>query len=213
MKSTQGEIEVYLCPEYSNPKQKPQTPIPPTDPLLADILNESNRSLFSPTRAILKCSTNRPMPSTSARRNLTFQQSPEQQNTKMNSSKDPVFTNFQTKSLITDHSSVNNSSSSCSISKSDSNYNNSLNQSHSPSTLNNEFNDILNDPMNYSSINDSGLSIFADSLTNNDTNNSPSNIRLKNELISASDEFGLMGNYGNIGKHTNTFIITINFYY
>lgn len=95
MKSDNGEIEVYLCPDVATSKSKTQRmTIPPSDPLLVDMLQPC-KSNFSPMRAILsgEPSSNSKTPSTSARRNLTFHNSEGSGSNPSNpsKSKDPVF--------------------------------------------------------------------------------------------------------------------------
>lgn len=169
LKSHHSEIEVYLCPDVTTAKSKQQTPIPPSDPLLADIL--SNKSPFSPARAILN-STSRPTPSTSARRNLTFQSSPE---TKLTPNKDPVFNSFNMEAP--------------SISKGD-----TFENFSQPSCSGTQFNDIGTlDPLHLSPLSDSLRRIFDEPSTSK-SENSSENIRLKHALISESDDFGPIGN-------------------
>lgn len=166
MKSDHGEIEVYLCPDVTTAKPKLQTPIPPSDPLLADVLSE--KSPFTP-QAILNSTTIRPMPSTSARKNLTFQNSPD---SKLNENKDPLFNNFNMGAG--------------SISKGD----NFVSFSQ-PSCSSSQFTDIAGlDPLHLSPLNDSLRRIFDEP----STNRSEENIRLKHALISESDDFGPIGN-------------------
>lgn len=168
MKSDNGEIEVYLCPDVTTAKSKQQTPIPPSDPLLADVLN--TKSPFTPARSILSV-TSRPTPSTSARRNLTFQSSPD---SKLCPNKDPVFNSFSMEA----HS----------ISKSA-----SFDGFSQPSCSGTQFNDMSLDPLHLSPLNDSLRRIFDEPSTSQDQNNSE-NIRLKHALISESDDFGPIGN-------------------
>lgn len=169
MKSEHDEIEVYLCPEVTTAKPKPQTPIPPSDPLLADVLSE--KSPFSPAQALLNPTINRPTPSLSARRNLTFQSSPE---SKMNPDKDPVFNSFNMGAA--------------SISKGDKS--DSFTQ---PSCSSSQFNYIAAmDPLHLSPLNDSLKRIFEEPSTTKSEN--MEKIRLKHALISESDDFGLIGN-------------------
>lgn len=162
MKSEDGEIEVYLCPDATTAKQKQQTPIPPSDPLLADIL--SVKSPFSPARAIFN-SSSRHTPSTSARRNLTFQNSPD----KRSEQKDPVLNSFTP-----------------SISKSE-----NFDGFSQPSTS--QFNDIpLDSSIHLSPLHDSLKRIFDEPSTSR--SGPAENIRLKHALISESDDFGPIGN-------------------
>lgn len=159
---------MYLCPDATTAKPKLQTPIPPSDPLLADVLCE--KSPFSPAQAILNSSRNKRMPSTSARRNLTFQNNPE---SKLEN-KDPVFNSFNVESA--------------SISKGD-----SFDSFSQPSCSTNQFNDIAAlDPLNLSPLNDSLRRIFDEPSTSKSAN--LESIRLKHALLSESDDFCSVSN-------------------
>lgn len=165
MKSYHGEIEVYLCPDEAKTKQR--TPIPPSDPLLADVLN--SKSPFSPLGNIFN-STGRPIPSTSARRNLTFQNCPE---TKLSPSKDPVFNNFNM-----DTSLPNNSSISSIVQP--------MNDGLSVCDMN------ITEPLHFSPLSDNLQRILLEPSTSQ--NQSQETIRLKHALISDSDDFGPIAN-------------------
>lgn len=167
MTSKEGEIEVYLCPDVISSKPKQQTPIPPSDPLLADVL--STNSPYSPAQALLS-STNRPTPSTNCRRNLTFHTSPDSRQTSV---KDPVFNSFNIETP-----SIKNEN---------------FVSFPQPSCSGTQFSDMPLDPLHLSPLNDSLRRIFDEPSTSQTENNSET-IRLKHALISESEDFGLIGN-------------------
>lgn len=163
MKSDNGEIEVYLCPDATTAKTKQQTSIPPSDPLLADI-----KSPFSPARSLLNSA---PTPSTSARRNLTFQTSPESK--QLSPSKDPVFNDF-----TIDTPSLENNSSIPNIVQ--------------PMCSGSQLLDMnISDPLHFPILHDSFQRILQDESS---SHQDPETIRLKHALISESDDFAPIAN-------------------
>lgn len=183
MKSNNGEIEVYLCPDVGTTKQKQaRTPIPPSDPLLMDILQPSN-SNFSPVRAIL--SSNKTA-STNARRNLTFQNCSDI-NTNIHcgssmpcssKSKDPVL-----------HSvGMDGAAAALVVAKTEPPSTSSLPYENFPFP---SCADISLDNLNLSPMNDTIKRMFEE--PSGSGVDSSETIRLKRALISESDDFGPMG--------------------
>lgn len=182
MKSDNGEIEVYLCPDVATAKPKQhRTPIPPSDPLLQDALRP--KSNFSPVRAIL--SPNK-APGTSARRNLTFQNCTDPSSSSSctvpcdssststsNKSKDPVFRSVGLDAIVP---------------KVEPSYSTFTPE---PSCSNTQYNDLSLDNIHLSPLNDSIKRMF-EAESGSDQANSET-IRLKHALISESDDFGPMG--------------------
>lgn len=171
MKSDNGEIEVYLCPDVTTAKPKQhRTPIPPSDPLLEDVLQPCKPNFMSPVRAIL---TPQKAPLSGARRNLTFQNCSDSNSNVHSKVKDPVLHSVGMDGIVpkvepvfttfTEEQSCNNA----------------------------QYSDLALDKFTLSPMNESLKRMFEEpSGAGQDTSET---IRLKHALISESDDFGPMG--------------------